>query len=140
MTISKRTEELKEIRGCIVKHFAFYYDNWYPVHKKTKYGTSYWPQKPESEKLKKMEEEDRLWELDKDSTATFSPESAKMLIIQKYDKATSNTKNKQTSKKYKKRPDQKDLKGIKNPFSQQSNNNLYNFNPKKETFSNTKDT
>jgi len=47
-----------------------------------------------------MEEEDRIWELKKDPMSTFSPESAKRLIMQKYDKTTSNTKNKQTSKKY----------------------------------------
>ena len=40
-----------------------------------------------------MEEENRLWELKQNPMDTFSPESAKMLIIQKYNKATSNTRN-----------------------------------------------
>ena len=59
--------------------------------------------------------------------------------MQKYNKATSNAKNKQTSKKYWKKPSQIFLKGIKNPFSQQSSDSLYNFNPKEKTFTNTKD-
>jgi len=64
--------------------------------------------------------------------STFSPESAKRLMMQEYNKVTRNTRNKQTSKKYWKEPDQKDLKGITDPFSQQSNNSLYDFNPEKK--------
>ena len=41
-----------------------------------------------------MEEADRLWELNKNPTATFNLETAKKLIMQKYNKTTSNTKNK----------------------------------------------
>jgi len=43
MTIPKRIEELKGIKRYTVKHFAFYYDNRCQVHKKAKYGASYWP-------------------------------------------------------------------------------------------------
>ena len=38
----KGSEELKGIKGYIVKHFAFYYDNKCPVYKEAKYSTSYW--------------------------------------------------------------------------------------------------
>ena len=105
MTIPKRTEELKGIKECAVKHFVFCYNNSCQVYKEAKYGASYWPQEPESEKLKEMEEEDRLWELKQNPIDTFSPESVKMLIMQEYNRATGNTKNKQTSKKYYKEPD-----------------------------------
>ena len=47
-----------------------------------------------------MEEEERLWKLKQNSMDTFSSESAKMLIMQKYNKVTGNTKKEQTSKKY----------------------------------------
>ena len=77
----KRIEEFKEIRGCAVKHFVFYYDNRCPVHEETKYGASYWPQKPKSEQLKEIKEVNRLQELNKDFTATFSPEVVKKLIM-----------------------------------------------------------
>ena len=86
-------EELKGTKGCMLKHFAFCYDNRCLVYEKAKYGMSYWPQKPESEKLKETEEEDKLWELKQNFINTFSPELAKRLIMQKYNKATSNTKN-----------------------------------------------
>ena len=51
---------MKGIKGCILEHFAFYYDDKCPVYKEAKYGASYWPQKPESEQLKSIEEENRL--------------------------------------------------------------------------------
>jgi len=37
----KRIEEFKGIKGCVVKHYAFYYNNRCPVYKETKYGASY---------------------------------------------------------------------------------------------------
>jgi len=37
----RESKELKGTKKCIVKHFAFCYDNKCPVHKKAKYGTSY---------------------------------------------------------------------------------------------------
>ena len=84
----------------MLKHFAFCYNDKCPVHKEAKYGASYWPQEPKSKQLKGIEEADRLWELKQNPTDTFSPESAKMLMIQEYDKATSNTRNQETSRKY----------------------------------------
>ena len=110
-----------------------------PVYKEAKYGTSYWPQKFELEQFRGMEEANRLWELNKDPTSIFSPKSVRKLIMQKYNKVTSNIKNKQTSGKYWKKIGQKDLKSIKDPFSQQNCNNLYNFDLEEETVSNIKD-
>ena len=69
------------MRGCTVKHFAFCYNNQCPVHKEAKYGASYWPQELKSEKLRGTEEEDKLQELKQNPTDTFSPESAKMLMM-----------------------------------------------------------
>ena len=106
------------MKGCTVKHFAFCYNNRYPVYKEAKYGASYWPQKPESKQLKRIEKADRIQELNKNPTFTFSLKSAKRLIMQKYNRIISNTRNKLTSKKYWKELDQKDLKGIKDSFSQ----------------------
>jgi len=39
----QNTKELKGTKGCAVKHFAFCYNNKYPVHKEAKYGANYWP-------------------------------------------------------------------------------------------------
>ena len=93
----KTPQNIKELKGtkeCIVKHFTFCYNDRCPVYEEAKYNISYWPQESESEKLKEIKETDRLWELKQDSTATFSPKSAKILIMQEYDRATSNIKNK----------------------------------------------
>ena len=59
-------------------------------------------------------------------------------MMQEYDKATRNARNKETSKKYWEELGQTDLKGIMDLFSQQSNNSLYDFNPEEKTFSNIK--
>ena len=48
------------MKGCTVKHFAFCYNNKCPVYEETKYSANYWPQEPESEKLKEIEKTDRL--------------------------------------------------------------------------------
>ena len=77
----------------MLKHFAFCYNNKCPVHEEAKYGVSYWPQELESEQFKGIKEINRLWESDKDPTVTFSLETAKKLIMQKYDKVTSNARN-----------------------------------------------
>jgi len=42
------------------------------VYKDVKYSTSYWPQELELDKLKGIEEQDRLYELDQDLKATCS--------------------------------------------------------------------
>jgi len=59
-TTSKRAKEFKGTKGYAVKHFIFCYNNGCQVYKEAKYGASYWLQEPESEKLKEIEEEDRL--------------------------------------------------------------------------------
>ena len=35
-------EKLKGIRECIIKSFAFCYNNYYPTYQEAKYGVSYW--------------------------------------------------------------------------------------------------
>jgi len=40
------------------------------VHKDIKYRVSYWPQEPELNRLKGMEEQNRLYELDQDPETT----------------------------------------------------------------------
>jgi len=59
MTALKRTKEFKRTRGCTVKHFAFCYDNRCQVHEEAKYGTSYWPQKPNPDEFRDTQEKDK---------------------------------------------------------------------------------
>ena len=40
-----------------------------------------------------MEKENKIWKSNKDPTFTFSPELAKKLMMQKYNKITKNTRN-----------------------------------------------
>ena len=54
----KRTEEFKRTKGCIIKHFAFCYNNRCPVYEEVKYGVSYWLQELSPEQFKDTEEED----------------------------------------------------------------------------------
>ena len=35
-------EKLKGIKEYIIKSFAFYYNNYYPIHQEAKYSVSYW--------------------------------------------------------------------------------------------------
>ena len=35
-------KKLKGIRECIIKSFAFYYNNYYLIHQEAKYGVNYW--------------------------------------------------------------------------------------------------
>ena len=37
-----KKEEFKGTQECKLKHFAFCYNNNYPIYKETKYGVSYW--------------------------------------------------------------------------------------------------
>ena len=55
----KQFKELKGTKRCIVKYFAFYYDNRCPVYEKVKYGASYWPQKPSPDQFKDIKEEEQ---------------------------------------------------------------------------------
>jgi len=108
----KQFEELKGTRGCIVKHFAFCYDNSCQVHKEAKYGTSYWPQEPNPNKFKGIEEEEQDYfdELDQDLMSTCSQKLAQIV-----------------------------MKG-QNPYLNTDYNSLYNYNPEEETFNNIEDT
>ena len=38
-----KKEKFKGTQKCKLRHFAFYYNNNCPVHKKAKYSASYWP-------------------------------------------------------------------------------------------------
>jgi hypothetical protein len=79
-------EEIKGTRECTIQSFAFCYNDHCPVHQDAKYGASYWPQEPKSDRLKGTEEEDLLWEIDQDPMATFNEVSAKA-ILQEYARA-----------------------------------------------------
>ena len=35
-------EELKGIKECTIKSFAFCYNDYYLIHQEAKYGVSYW--------------------------------------------------------------------------------------------------
>ena len=62
MLYSKK--KLKGTKKYIIKSFAFYYNNYYPIHQEAKYGVSYWPQKPKLDILKGTEEADLLQKID----------------------------------------------------------------------------
>ena len=53
-------EKLKSIRECIIKSFAFCYNDYYPTHQETKYGVSYWLQELKLDILKGTKEADLL--------------------------------------------------------------------------------
>ena len=60
---TQKPQNIKELKGtkeCILKHFAFCYNNRCSVYKKAKYGISYWLQEPESKQLKDIEKVNRL--------------------------------------------------------------------------------
>jgi hypothetical protein len=40
--ILENDNQIKGIRECLIKHFAFYYNSAYTVYKNTKYGTGWW--------------------------------------------------------------------------------------------------
>ena len=77
----KLIKELKGIKKHAIKYFAFYYNNKCPVYKKAKYNASYWLQESELKQLRGIKEVDRLQELNKDPITTFSPETAKKLMM-----------------------------------------------------------
>ncbi len=51
-------EEFKGIQECIVKHFAFCYNNACQIYKEAKYSTSYWPREPKLNIFKGTEDKD----------------------------------------------------------------------------------
>ena len=55
----KQSKELKGTKGCIIKHFAFCYNNRCSVYKEAKYGTNYWPQKLSPNQFKGIKEENK---------------------------------------------------------------------------------
>ena len=73
-------EKLKGIRECIIKSFAFYYNNYYPTHQEAKYGVSYQPQKLKLNVLKGTKKADLLQEIDQDLMATFNKVLAAVVL------------------------------------------------------------
>ena len=65
-------EKLKGIKECIIKSFAFYYNNYCLTHQEAKYSASYWPQEPKLDILKGTKEVDLLQEINQDLIATFN--------------------------------------------------------------------
>ena len=75
ITTPNPTKKLKGTKGCIIKHFAFYYNNKYLVYKEAKYSASYWPQKlnPKQFKGTKKEKKQNYFdELDKNLMSIHS--------------------------------------------------------------------
>ena len=66
-------EEFKGTQECVVKHFAFYYNNVCQIYKEAKYGISYWLRELKPDMFKGMEkEENQIRELDKDLMLIYS--------------------------------------------------------------------
>ena len=84
-------EKLKGIRECIIKSFVFYYNDYYLIHQKAKYGASYWPQELKLDVLKGTKEADLLQEINQDLIAIFNKVLA-VVVLQKYARAAKNTK------------------------------------------------
>ena len=53
-------EKLKGTKEYTIKNFAFYYNNYYPIHQEAKYSVSYWPQELKLDVLKGTKEADLL--------------------------------------------------------------------------------
>ena len=51
-------DQVKVIRECLIKYFAFCYNSACRVYKDTKYGTEWWPQEPETNHAKAIKELD----------------------------------------------------------------------------------
>ena len=84
-------EKLKGIRECIIKSFAFCYNNYYSTHQEAKYGASYQPQELKLDILKDTKEADLLQEIDQDPIATFNKVLA-AVVLQEYARAAKNAK------------------------------------------------
>ena len=57
-------EKLKGIKECIIKSFAFCYNNYCLIYQKAKYSVSYQPQELKLKGLKGTKEEDLLQKID----------------------------------------------------------------------------
>ena len=92
---------LRGTKECSIRSFAFCYNNACRIHEDAKYGASYWPQEPESRGLKGTresdEEQDRLYELDQDVTATCGQRSATMTMESEYSLINSDEDSKGTN-------------------------------------------
>ena len=69
---------IKATKEYLIRHFAFYYNSAYKVHKDAKYGVGWWPQEPKSSHAKTTQElddkQDRIhYGMDMHSS-TMSPE------------------------------------------------------------------
>ena len=51
-------EEFKGTQECIIKYFAFYYNNICQIYKEAKYGTSYQLKEPKPDMFKGIKEKD----------------------------------------------------------------------------------
>jgi Retrotransposon gag protein/Zinc knuckle len=87
---SSNTSVLRGTKECSINHFTFCYNNNCRIHSDAKYGASYWPQEPSSEKLRatlEQEEQDRLYELDQDEDGTASQQSAEKVLTHQFHQA-----------------------------------------------------
>ena len=84
-------EKLKGIRECIIKSFAFYYNDYCLIYQEAKYGVNYQLQELKSDVLKGTKEADLLQEIDQDPMATFNKVLA-AVVLQEYARAAENTK------------------------------------------------
>ena len=55
---NKKEEEFKGTWKCKLRHFAFYYNDSYPVYKEAKYGVSYWLQELSLDQFRGTKEKD----------------------------------------------------------------------------------
>ena len=60
-TTPQAIQKLKGTQGYTLKHFTFYYDNIYPIHKEAKYGISYWLQELHPRQFKGTDKKDNLY-------------------------------------------------------------------------------
>ena len=84
-------EKLKGIRKCIIKSFAFYYNNYYPIYQEAKYSASYQLQEPKLDAFKGIKEADLLQKIDQDLIAIFNKVLI-VLVLQEYIRAAKKTK------------------------------------------------
>ena len=84
-------KKLKGIRECIIKSFAFCYNNYCLTHQEAKYGVSYQPQEPKLDVFKGTKKADLLQEIDQDLIATFIKVLV-VVVLQAYTRVAKNAK------------------------------------------------
>ena len=91
----KNNDRVKVIRECLIKHFTFYYNSACRVHKDAKYGTRWWPQKPELNHTKATKEldnkQDRIYYGIDIYSSSISPELV-IYLIKEVNKTVSDNK------------------------------------------------